>query len=71
MNKKLTDREKEVLKLILDGFTNKQIAQKLYISIDTAKAHVSSILYKMKVEDRIGIFKKIFGENIKEYIANI
>ena len=69
--KKLTDREKEVLKYILNGYTNKEIAQELHISVDTAKAHVSSILYKMNVEDRLGIFKKLFSENIDKYIKEL
>lgn len=48
----LTDREKEVLKLIVDGFSNADIAEKLYVSIHTAKAHVCNILQKLSVDDR-------------------
>ena len=36
----LTDREMEVLRLIVDGFSNAEIAEKLFVSIHTAKAHV-------------------------------
>ena len=48
----LTERELEVLKLIVDGLSNPQIAEKLYITRATAKAHVHSILQKLCVDDR-------------------
>lgn len=48
----LTQREMEVLSLIVEGLTNAEIADKLYITKATAKAHVHSILQKMCVDDR-------------------
>lgn len=48
----LTEREREVLKLMVDGLNNQQIAQKLYVSPSTAKSHVSSILAKLEVSTR-------------------
>ena len=48
----ITTRELQVLKLIVDGMTNPQIAEELVISRATAKAHVHSILQKMCVDDR-------------------
>ncbi len=48
----LTERETEVLRLIVDGFSNADIAEKLYVSIHTAKAHVCNILQKLSVDDR-------------------
>ncbi len=48
----LTDRENEVLKLIVEGFGNGEIAEKLFVSIHTVKAHVCNILQKLSVEDR-------------------
>lgn len=48
----LTDREMEVLSLIVDGMSNPQIAEKLFITKATAKAHVHSILQKLCVDDR-------------------
>ena len=48
----LTDREKDVLKNIVDGFNNADIAVKLCVSIHTVKAHVCSILQKLSVDDR-------------------
>ncbi len=48
----LTDRELEVLGLIVDGLSNPEIAKKLFITRATAKAHVHSILQKLYVDDR-------------------
>ena len=52
MKKKLTDREIEVLGLIVEGMQNEQIAKKLVITLSTAKAHVHNILQKLCVENR-------------------
>ena len=48
----LTDREMEVLKLIASGMSNSEIAQKLVISVNTVKGHVSNILSKLQLADR-------------------
>ena len=48
----LTEREMEVLALIVDGLTNPQIADKLVITISTTKTHVHSILQKLCVGSR-------------------
>jgi NarL family two-component system response regulator LiaR len=48
----LTLREKEVLQLMVDGFSNPDIARKLFISRSTARAHVSNILSKLGVSNR-------------------
>lgn len=48
----LTDRELDVLRLIVDGYSNQEISEKLIVSIHTAKAHVCNILQKLSVEDR-------------------
>lgn len=48
----LTDREKEVLLLIAEGKTNKDISEELHISIKTVKTHVSNLLLKCELEDR-------------------
>ncbi len=49
----LTNREKEVLKLLAKGYTNPEIAQMLYISPHTVKAHVAAILKKLNVKNRL------------------
>ncbi|WP_420629955.1 LuxR C-terminal-related transcriptional regulator [Candidatus Leptofilum sp.] len=51
-NENLTPREVEVLHLLMDGATNRQIAESLVITTRTAKAHVSSILQKLGVSSR-------------------
>jgi len=51
--KPLTEREYEVLKLVVMGRSNNEIADELTISVHTAKAHVCSILQKMSVTDRV------------------
>ncbi len=48
----LTERELEVLRLIANGMTNSQIAEKLVISENTVKGHVSNILSKLHLADR-------------------
>ncbi|KYP15198.1 response regulator transcription factor [Flavihumibacter sp. CACIAM 22H1] len=57
----LTDREKEVLELIVEGYLYKEIAHKLHVSIDTIKKHASSIYEKMHVRTR--------SEAIKKYLS--
>jgi DNA-binding NarL/FixJ family response regulator len=49
----LTDREKDVIPFIVDGMANKVIARELDITERTVKAHVSSILRKLGVSDRM------------------
>jgi DNA-binding NarL/FixJ family response regulator len=48
----LSARELEVLRLIVDGMSNQEIADKLIISLATAKTHVRNILNKLAVDDR-------------------
>jgi NarL family two-component system response regulator LiaR len=48
----LTEREHEVLNLVVQGHSNQQIADALVISIATVKAHISSILSKLQVSSR-------------------
>ncbi|MBM6997674.1 response regulator transcription factor [Paenibacillus sp. DXFW5] len=48
----MTEREKEVLLLIAEGKSNKDIAEELHISIKTVKTHVSNLLMKCELEDR-------------------
>ncbi|MBD2292284.1 response regulator transcription factor [Anabaena sphaerica FACHB-251] len=48
----LTDRELEVLQLIVEGCSNALIAERLYITIGTVKTHVRNILNKLSADDR-------------------
>ena len=48
----LSERETEVLRLVAEGYTNKEIAQKLCIAENTAKVHVKNILQKLELRNR-------------------
>jgi two-component system, NarL family, response regulator LiaR len=48
----LTERELEVLQLIVDGHSNASIADKLFITVGTVKTHVRNILNKLCADDR-------------------
>ncbi|MEO6889956.1 MAG: LuxR C-terminal-related transcriptional regulator [Ktedonobacteraceae bacterium] len=49
----LTAREREVLRLIVEGLSNRDIAEKLSISFETVKSHVHHIVQKMQVRNRV------------------
>ncbi|MBP3925104.1 response regulator transcription factor [bacterium] len=63
-NNNLTKRELEVLELIVEGKTNTEIAEKIVISPNTAKAHVCNILQKLSVTDRVQAAVKAVKQNI-------
>ena len=50
--KSLTPRERFVLRLVCDGFTNREIGQQMFIAETTARGHVNSILRKLDVRNR-------------------
>ena len=60
----LTQREYEVLKLVVDGQSNSQIAKSLTISEHTAKAHVSNIIQKLVADDRTQAAVKALKEGL-------
>ncbi len=49
----LSQRELEVLKLMVEGLSNPEIAEKLYLSPNTIKTHVRGIMNKLSVDDRV------------------
>lgn len=62
----LTLRELEVLDLLIYGYNNAEIAEKLCVSIHTIKAHISSIYEKLNVSNRVQAAVKYLLEYKKE-----
>ena len=60
----LTSREAQILKLITEGYSNIEIANELFVSINTTKAHVASILQKLEVDDRLQAALKALKERL-------
>ena len=54
----LSTRELDVLRLITDGLKNREIADKLFVSLDTVKTHVRNILLKLEVDSRTRAVQK-------------
>lgn len=63
-NTELTEREYEVLRLIVGGKSNKEIAALLKVSSHTAKAHVANIIQKLSVDDRTQVAVKALKEGL-------
>lgn len=55
----MTQRENEVLMLLVEGYSNQEIAEKLHISAHTVKNHITNIYKKLDVTDRYQAMKKI------------
>ncbi len=62
---KLTEREIEVTRLIVQGKNNKQIAQELYISESTVKNHISNIMDKLSIKSRTKLVTMAVREGIQ------
>ncbi|MBS1952470.1 MAG: Two-component transcriptional response regulator, LuxR family [Cytophagales bacterium] len=60
----LTEREQEILKLIVKEFSNKQIADKLFISERTVETHRKNIFRKTNTSSLVGLVKFAFEHNI-------
>jgi DNA-binding NarL/FixJ family response regulator len=51
--RQLTDREREILRLLADGLANEAIAKRLWISVSTVRTHVQTVLWKLHVHSRL------------------
>lgn len=65
-NTLLTRREKEVLQLITQEYTNQEIADKLFISLHTVDNHRSSLLQKLDAKNTAGLVKKAIENGLVE-----
>jgi len=63
---KLSPREREVLQLIAEGYTNKEIAEILSISIKTVQAHRANMMKKLDLHDRGDLIKYAIQKKIIE-----
>ncbi len=70
----LTDREREILALVAEGHTNREIADSLFISVKTVETHKSNIMEKLNLHKRAelvryainkGLLQMNFGEGLK------
>ena len=67
---RMTRRERQVIELISDGMTNKEIAQKLHLSTYTVKSHVHNILEKLALHTRVQIANFAHTSESFQDIAN-
>lgn len=59
----ISKRESEIIRLICKGYSNKEIARRLYISAATVKTHISNILAKLNLRGRMQIVARYYNEN--------
>jgi len=59
LKSKLTKREEEIVNLVVQGYSNKQISTNLFIAENTVKTHLANIFSKFEVTNRIQLIKKI------------
>ncbi len=60
----LTSREREIINLIVDEYSTKEMAEALYLSFETIKSHRKSIMTKLDVKNVAGIVREAFLQNI-------
>lgn len=66
-NETLTKREREIIDHVVDGYTNKEIAEKLCISIRTVDSHKNNIMHKLDLKSSVELVKYA----IKNKLANL
>ena len=60
----LTEREREILKWITDGKSNKEISDSLFVSVETVKSHVKNLYKKLNVKNRVEAAMKGRGGSV-------
>jgi DNA-binding NarL/FixJ family response regulator len=69
---KMTNREREVVGLLGEGLSNKQIAQKIHVSTYTVKSHIHNIMEKLALHTRLEIANYSYtGETLKTIAKSI
>ena len=69
---RMTKREREVINLLSEGLSNKEIAQKIHISTYTVKSHIHNIMEKLALHTRLEIAKYSYsGETLKTIAKSI
>ena len=68
--KRLTERELEVVELLFNGLTNKEIGEKLYISYHTVKAVLENVYYKLSIHNRVTLAIKYYDWINKRKMIN-
>mgnify|MGYP000221108791 CR=1 FL=1 len=61
---RISEREREILKLIAEGKTNREIASMLYLSVKTVQAHRASLMRKLGLHDRVELVKYAIRKGI-------
>ena len=60
----LSDREREVLRLLARGYTNQEIASQLYISVRTAETHRAHIMQKLRLTTRAELVRYALAQGL-------
>ncbi|MDD4220346.1 MAG: helix-turn-helix transcriptional regulator [Sphaerochaetaceae bacterium] len=63
--KGVSSREEEIIEQLVQGKTNHEIAEHLFISTNTVKTHIKNIYSKLKVSNRVQLFSLLRGKHIK------
>lgn len=61
----LTEREREILKCITDGKSNKEISDSIFVSVETVKSHVKNLYKKLNVKNRVEAAMKGKGGSVR------
>lgn len=70
LGSQITAREKDVLKLLLSGFSNKEIAGKLSLSAETIKVHRRNIYNKLNIKSQSELFSRFFMPKSEVHVLN-